>query len=75
MNNGYGERPEELVYGISKPREHGFLLSIDMDIYLEGVRLAGWLGWAWLASLLTETLFTSRQNSIFLSQQSVGTVF
>ena len=38
-------------------------------------RSAGWLGWAWLASSLIGILFMSRQNSIFLSQQSVGIVF
>ena len=36
---------------------------------------AGWLAGCRLASHLTESLFTSCQNSIFLSQQSAGTVF
>jgi len=38
---------------------------------LGSVRLAG----DWPASHLTKSLFTSCQNSIFLSQQSAGTVF
>jgi len=38
-------------------------------------RSAGWWPAGWLASHLTKSLFTFCQNSIFLSQQSAGTVF
>ena len=38
-------------------------------------RSAGWLPASWLVLSLTKSLFTSYQNSIFLSQQSVGTAF
>ena len=48
-----------------------FLLKRD---YLWGCS-AGWLPAGWLALSLTKSLFTSCQNSIFLSHQSAGTVF
>ena len=48
-----------------------FLLKRD---YLWGCS-AGWLPAGWLALSLMKSLFTSCQNSIFLSHQSAGTVF
>ena len=57
-----------------KKKKHNIAKG-EREYYRCGPCSAGWLADCRLASHLTKSLFTSCQNSIFLSQQSAETVF